>query len=284
MALLAALLESAPQRLDDNLGVPLVSSLVLFCLLETSGCWGRLQEPAFIHDLMVGSALNVALVVGAYVLATLDAKGAIVACLLGTVVFAFLSWAGYAVLLTFFILGSFSTRIGYRPKKEIRVAEGRGGRRRAANALANGSVAAACALLAGTTVHGQLFIAAFACSLGAATADTVESEIGQVWGRPTILITNWRPVSPGVDGGISALGTTAGLMASLITVGVGSMAGLYSPTVVLPLSLLALAATMAESVAGATLERSGLLNNDGVNFLNTLLAAMLGAGLATIMG
>lgn len=62
------------------------------------------------------------------------------------------------------------------------------------------------------------------------------------------------------------------------------MAGLYSPTVVLPLSLLALAATMAESVAGATLERSGLLNNDGVNFLNTLLAAMLGAGLATIMG
>ena len=51
-----------------------------------------------------------------------------------------------------------------------------------------------------------------------------------------------------------------------------------------PLSLLALLVILAESVVGATLERAGLLDNDAVNLINTLLAAMLGAGWAWIVG
>lgn len=50
------------------------------------------------------------------------------------------------------------------------------------------------------------------------------------------------------------------------------------------MSGLALSATLAESLVGATLERVGLLDNDGVNFFNTLVAAILGAGLAMIVG
>lgn len=284
VAMLAALLESTPQRLDDNLGVPLVASLVLLCLLETSGGWNIHLQPSLVRGLLMGLGLNSALVTVAFLLGTLDARGAAVACILGTVVFTCLSWQGYAVLLTFFVLGSVSTRIGYSRKRRKRLAQDRGGRRRASNVVANGAVAAACALWAGTTPHEQLFIAAFACSLGAAAADTVESEIGQLWGRPTLLVTNWRSVTPGVDGGISALGTAAGLLAAISTVGVGSMAGLYPVAAVLPLSLLALAATLMESVAGATWERSGLLDNNGVNFLNTLLAAVLGAGWTSIVG
>ena len=277
VALVGALLESAPQRLDDNLAAPLVASLVLLCLLESSGGWSGLLEPGFAPHLLAGLALNAALVSAAYLLATLDARGALVACLLGTAVFAFLSWAGYAVLLTFFALGSISTRVGYRHKQRRRVAEAEGGRRKAGNALANGSVAAACAVWAGVTPHEPLFVAAFACSLGAAAADTVESEIGQIWGRPTVLITTWTPVAPGVDGGVSAVGTIAGLLAAGLTVGVGGFAGLYPLSLVLPVSALAVVATLVESAAGATLERAGLLNNEGVNFLNTLLAAILGA-------
>jgi uncharacterized membrane protein len=76
----------------------------------------------------------------------------------------------------------------------------------------------------------------------------------------------------------------AGLAAAVLTVGAGWQVGLYPLTVVVPLSLLALSATLVESLVGATLERLGLLDNNGVNFVNTLLAALLGAGCAWIMG
>ncbi len=284
VALLAGLLESAPQRLDDNLAAPLVAALFLLCILETSGRWGELLQSSFARGLILGLALNAIFALAAYLLATLDGWGALVACVLGTVVFTFVSWRGYAVLLTFFVLGALSTRLGHERKRQDSVAGDERGRRRAANALANGSVAAACAVFAGVGSHESVFVAAFACSLAAAAADTVESEIGRVWGRPTVLITTWKPVAPGVDGGISPAGTIAGLLAALVTVVVGSIAGLYPIAMALPLSLLALVATLAESVAGATLETADLLNNDGVNFLNTLLAAVLGAGWIWIMG
>ena len=40
------------------------------------------------------------------------------------------------------------------------------------------------------------------------------------------------------------------------------------------------AGTLADSVLGATLERRGLLDNEGVNFASTLCGALAGAGLA----
>jgi len=284
VAVLGALLESAPQRIDDNLGVPLLAALFLLCCLETAGGWQSLLEPSWTGRVLLGLVVNTALVSLAHALGTLDKSGAGVACLLGTLVVAFLSWRGYLVLLVFFALGSLSTKIGYATKARFRLEQGKGGRRRAANALANGSVAVVCAVFAGLTPHTSVFVLAFACSLAAAAADTVESEIGQVWGHPTVLVTSFRSVEPGTNGGISTLGTFAGLTAAVLTVGAGWQAGLYSLTVVIPLSLLALSATVAESVVGATLERAGLLDNDGVNFCNTLLAALLGAGLATTMG
>ena len=283
VALLGAFLESAPQRIDDNLAVPLVTSLLLLCLLWTEGSWVATIEPAFVGGLFFGLVINVVLAVAGYLFATLDIAGATVGCLLGTVIFGFLGGSGYLVLLMFFLLGSLTTRLGYEHKASRRLAQGRGGRRRAANALANGGVATACALFAGMTPYEQVFTWAFIGSLAAAAADTVESELGQLWGRPTVLLTTLRPVEPGTNGGVSPLGTVAGLTASAVTVAVAWATGLLPITAVVPLALLALLATVFESLAGATLERSGLLDNNGVNFLNTMLGALLGAGLAVVM-
>lgn len=281
---LGAFLESAPQKLDDNLGVPLVASLFLWCCLVTSSGWQGVMDHSWLLGVIAGLGVNIVLVVLAVALGTLDETGAVVACGLGTLIWSFLSWPGYVVLLVFFVLGTASTKIGYRAKLSREVAQGGGGRRRAANALANGGVATACAIFAGLSPDSSVFALAFACSLGAAAADTVESEIGQVWGHPTVSISNWRAVAPGTDGGISALGTAAGLVAATATIGAGWLAGLVSYAVVIPLSLLALGATLAESLVGATLERGGWLDNNGVNFVNTLLAALLGAGWAWIVG
>jgi len=284
VAVLGALFESAPQRLDDNLGAPLLGALLLLCCLETEGAWQSLVDPPFLKRLLIGLGCNLVFAALAYWLGTLRRSGAVVACLIGTLIVTFLSWQGYVVLLVFFVLGTLSTKVGYASKARLNLAQGRGGRRRAANALANGGVAVACAVFAGLTPHTSLFVLAFACSLGAAAADTVESEIGQIWGHPTVLITSLSTVRPGTNGGISAVGTVAGLAAAVLTVGAGWQVGLYPLTVVVPLSLLALSATLVESVVGATLERLGLLDNNGVNFVNTLLAALLGAGFVWIMG
>lgn len=285
VALMGAFLESSPQRLDDNLGVPLLAALFAWCCLETAESWAGLKVISQImSDGLPGLVVNAVLVLLAMALGTLNKNGAAVAYLLGTLVFAFVSWQGYVVLLVFFALGSLATKIGYEKKVRRRLAQGHGGKRRAANALANGGVAAACAVFASLTPHTSMFLFAFACSLAAAAADTVESEIGQVWGRPTLLITSFESVDPGTDGGVSAVGTACGLLAAAVTVAAGWRVGLYPGAVVVPLSLLAVAATLMESVVGATLERDGLLDNEGVNFLNTLLAALLGAALAVTMG
>lgn len=280
----AAVLESMPQRIDDNLYVPILASLILWGCLESlsGGPWS--PGPDLLGRITLGLLLNVGLTVTAARLSTLSRGGAVAACLIGTAVFVSLSWAGYALLLTFFALGSLATRIGYDTKASLRLAQGRGGRRRAANAMANGGVAATCAMFAVTTPHGHMFVLAFACSLAAAAADTVESEIGQLWGRPTVLITDLSLVPAGTDGGVSVVGTAAGLIAALATVGVGWAVGLYPFAVVVPVSLLAVVATLGESVVGATIERAGLLDNHGVNLVNTLLAALLGAGWARFVG
>jgi uncharacterized protein (TIGR00297 family) len=280
-----AFLESAPQRLDDNLGVPLLASLFLWCCLETATYpEGAVVVQEITKNGWIGLVVNAGLVLLAMALGTLDRSGALVAYALGTLVFAFTSWQGYAVLLVFFALGSLATRIGYDQKAHRRLAQGHGGKRRAANALANGSVAVLCAVCASLTPHTSMFALAFVCSLAAAAADTVESELGQVWGRPTVLITTLESVEPGTDGGVSALGTVAGAIAATVTVTVGWQVGLYPSIAVLPLAVLAVTATLVESAIGATLERRGLLDNEGVNFLNTLVAALFGAALATTMG
>lgn len=43
-----------------------------------------------------------------------------------------------------------------------------------------------------------------------------------------------------------------------------------------------MAATTLESLLGATLEQRGLLDNEAVNFLNTLLGALVAVGLEVL--
>ena len=124
--------------------------------------------------------------------------------------------------------------------------------------------------------------AGFIGAIATATADTMASEIG-VLSKP-ILITSREHVKPGTDGGISALGTAAGLIGALI---IGLTAYLVNVSPELTHSLLiALFAGMigcfADSLLGATLERSGLFNNEHVNLSATIIGALVGIIIITI--
>jgi len=275
----AALLESQPQGLDDNFGVPLVTALLLFCLTLTAGGWGLLGTTAFAGRLGVGLGVNLALAAAAYVGRGVDRSGAAAGVLLGTTIWAFLGWRGFLLLFAFFVLGTLATKFGYQQKAAAKLAQEQGGRRGAGNALAKTSVPALAAVFAATTAEPVLFALALAGAFATAAADTCSSEIGQVIGRRTFLITTLRPVPRGTEGAVSLEGTLAGVAASLVVGGLGYAVGLYSALGVALVAVAALVATTLESLVGATLEKRGLVDNHAVNFLNSLAGALVAAGL-----
>jgi len=282
-ALFAAALESLPHGLDDNLGVPLVSGLFLLGLALTQGRWEALLAGGLPRRLLIGAAVNAALGLAAYAAKTVDRSGLAVGFLLGTAIYGLLDWKGYLLLLVFFVLGSGATKLGYQRKAAERLAQEKGGKRSARHALANSGVAAACALFAAATPYPRLFALAFAAAFATAAADTCSSEIGQLLGRRTFLITTLKPVPRGTEGAVSLEGTLAGIAASVVLGALGAAVGLYPWLGVAAIAVAAFVGTTFESLAGAALESRGLLDNEALNFLNTLVGALAAAALAPLV-
>lgn len=166
-------------------------------------------------------------------------------------------------LVALFVLTFAATRYG-RAKKEGRgVAEARSGRR-ASQIVANLGIAALCALI--------WWFDGCIAALAEATADTVSSEIGQAIGGPTWMLTTFRRVPAGEDGGVSLAGTVAGVAAAALVIAAGSLHHAVWPDKALVFAA-ACVGLFFDSLAGATVERRGWLGNDFVNFSSTLFAA-----------
>ena len=208
----------------------------------------------------------------AYALGMVSRGGALGGFVVGAVIYTCLGPQGFAILALFVVGGSLLTRFGYGRKRRSGTAEAGEGRRGAKNALANCGVAVVCALLNALTSL-DVFAVAFVASLGAAFADTAESEVGQLYGRAPRLITTLRRVSPGTDGAISLPGTLAGLVAAALTATLGFALGLVaSPGLILLVALAAFLGTVVDSLVGAIALRVG---NELTNVLCTLVAALL---------
>ncbi len=203
--------------------------------------------------------------------------GAIAGSLISLALFVFAGPGGFVALGMVFVLTVVATRIGYARKQSLGAAEHRRGRR-ASQVLANLSVAAALSALAVVLARPWLFVCMTA-ALAEAAADTVASECGKAWSNRVYLVTSFRRVAVGTDGGISGPGTLAGIVAAGIVVWVCYAAHLVPKHGAVLAGGAAVIATFVDSLLGATLERRNWLNNNGVNFLGTLAAAALTAAL-----
>lgn len=198
--------------------------------------------------------------------------------LLGVLLFVGAGFTGLAMLGTFFLLGSAASSWKLAEKRRMGLAEENKGRRTAGQALANAGVAA----LAGFgswwyPTHASVFQLMMAGSLAAATADTLSSELGNVYGRRYYNILTWQPDTRGLNGVISLEGTLLGLAGSALLAVVYSLGFGWDQR----FGWLLLAGTLGnltDSLLGATLERRHYLTNNAVNWLNTGVGALV-AGL-----
>jgi len=180
--------------------------------------------------------------------------------------------AGFAGLLTVFVLTWIATRFGYKHKQRLGTAEARTGRN-SIQVLANLGMSAGCAILYSTLWPDRRLLVALAAALAEAAADTVSSEMGQALGGAPRLITTWKKVEPGTDGAVSLAGTMDGATAAVAVGLVFVLSRIFSWRSFAVCAGAGVAGMIFDSFLGATLER--WLGNNAVNFVSTIFAVGL---------
>lgn len=244
--------------------------------------------------LAVAAGVTLAFAVLARAVRGVNPSGAVAGALACFLLFAGAGPVAFAALGTLFLMTWMSTRLGYRRKAALGLAERREGRS-AWQVLANLSAAALGSIAFGITGNRGWLVAAVA-ALSEAATDTVASEIGQVVGqksdensgenggqdagsRPR-MITTWERVPPGTDGGVTLLGSATGLAAGAVIAAVASAGGMIEWRQVWIPVVVGFVGMLIDSMLGATVQRRGWISNQGVNLLSTLVAAVMGYAMA----
>ncbi len=239
---------------------------------------------------------------------SLNKSGVAGAIITGTATVGFGGWSWGLALIFFFI--SSSALSHYRERAKARIAAdkfSKGSRRDIAQVAANGGLAALLALwhgMATSPMQRNLLRAGGAGALAAATADTWATELGLLSSETPRSILTGKPVPPGTSGGVTRPGMLAAASGALaLGVVFWGWERFRRSLASLPLiaCLAGLAGSVADSLLGAVLQgvfycpvcqaeterrvhscgtatvpMRGLrwLNNDGVNFMATLVGCL----------
>jgi len=285
-ALVCAAVESLSLKLNDNFSVPFLAVGIVFSLQRVEpGLWAE-AAGALRGNFLLGAAVNLAFALTARALGAVSWSGVAAGLPVGMTIATFGGLPAFGVLAFFFLMGSAATRLGYLRKAERGIAQEQGGARGAAHALANCSVAAFLAFLAGSVsepLRGALWLG-FAASLATAACDTLGSEIGPLGRRQPFLITRLRRVPAGTPGAVSLLGTAAGGLGALLVGVAAAVLGVIPARWLGIVPAAALFGTMLESFLGATLEPRGLVESETINFINTLAGALAALAILRVIG
>lgn len=248
----------------------------------------RVMDPGM--QFILGLVINAVVALAAYFGKVISKSGSIGGFVVGVLIYFFTGWNGYVVLVVFFILGTLVTKVKYKEKAEKGIAQEDEGKRGAKHAIANCSAALIMGLVAfiaafkGNTNIQILFMAGFTGAFATALSDTASSEIGQAYGKTTILLTGFKRVPPGTEGAVSLEGTLAGIGASLVlgivAMATGVIIGWQGLTAVV---IAAFIGNTLESIIGSTIERLPFVTNEVTNFINTVIGAGAAIGVYAIL-
>ncbi len=279
-ALASGLAESARIGIDDNLLIPIIGGMTLFAATLVRPALLLEAWPGLETGLLWGGAINLLLAVAAYAAKGVGVSGAVWGWVLGTLLYGLGGWQVFLMLVLFFALGTGCTKLGYGKKAALGIAQEKGGRRGAKNAFANTSAGVIFAFLSVATPFKGPFLLAAVAAFATAASDTVASEIGQAYGRRHFLVTTFRRVPAGTDGAVSVEGTLAGALASLVLGALAWWTGIVSPVGIGIVVVAAFIGTTLESYLGAALEQANRIDNELVNFSNTIAGGLAALVLA----
>lgn len=196
--------------------------------------------------------------------------GAIACC-----IFIGAGFTGIIMLAIFFILGSAATSWKMDLKQRSGFAEKDKGRRSAGQVIANSGVAAITGLLIWIIpANSNVLLVIMAASFASAMADTLSSELGFIYGKKFFNILTFKKDKRGLDGVISIEGTAIGIIGSVIIALIHAISYGWNKNF-LWIIIAGTIGNLTDSVLGATFERKNILGNNTVNFLNTLVAALV---------
>ncbi|MCX7920233.1 MAG: DUF92 domain-containing protein [bacterium] len=229
----------------------------------------------------------------AYYTKVVRKSGIIGGLLVGIPIYYFLGYRGFIILFAMFILGTLATKIGFRTKQDLGLAEAEAGARGFTNVIAKCLPGVVFAFLSSfADEYSGFFFKAmslgFITSFATGAFDTVSGEIGQVYGKRAFTLLPPKKAKPGTEGAISFEGTLAGLLAALIVILLGYWLILsqcpmkFKQAVFIPITA-AIIANLIESILGSQFEQKQLLGKFGSNLINITLGGTLAVLLFRIL-
>lgn len=182
---------------------------------------------------------------------------------------------GLTALAAFFILSTLATGHKKEQKAKLESKPQHPEKRKAGQVFANGGIAALLGVMSTVLPQHHALIALMVVSaISAATADTLSSELGMVYGRNAFNILSFKREAKGLDGVVSMEGTLSGIAGSLI---IACIYGAFTDFDLVTMIIIITAGTLGnlfDSILGALLERRHMIGNNMVNTWNTFAGAV----------
>jgi len=263
-------------------------------------------------QITIGILLGITVSLIAWRLGSLSRSGAWAAALTGSLIFGLggLPWA--ALLLVFFISSSLLSKSFKNRKSALSEKFSKGSQRDWGQVLANGGLGTMLIVIftlfgADSPVEGWIWFA-YTGAMASVNADTWATELGVLNPTRPRLITNRQPVEPGTSGAISLYGTLATFGGAALIGLVGAIFSLACArlSLILAAALGGLSGSLFDSLLGATVQAIyhcpqcdketerhpthtcgskttqirgwSWLSNDMVNFLASILGALISVG------
>jgi len=207
---------------------------------------------------------------------TLQALAGVAGVLVSIAIYKGTGYTGLICLAVFFLLGTLATKWQIHKKQQLGLAEQNKGKRNAGQVMANAAMAGILGLFAWLfPVYASECTLLVAACFSSATADTLSSEMGNLYGKHLYNILSFKKDIRGQNGVVSLEGTMCGLAGSSVialihAAGMGWHTGQFIIIVIA-----GTVGNLVDSLLGASLERKHIIGNNIVNFLNTFAAALV---------
>ncbi len=181
------------------------------------------------------------------------------------------------LMLIFAISAYIATKYKLQEKIKVKLQEGKRGERHASNVIYAASIGVVIALINLSKFHNIPYFELFGVSFASVNADTFASEIG-IFDKNVYLITNFKKIVPGINGGISKLGELSAVFGALI-IGISySLLNFHTFTLypILIVTVLGFIGCQIDSVLGALFENKNKMSKGQVNAISTMVAVIIG--------